>query len=74
MGAAMTAKGSGAREGLPRLLSLRAVSEQTTIPRSTLYTLIARGDLPAIRLGRSVRISERDLLDFIEGHREVAPV
>jgi hypothetical protein len=35
----------GASRRLPRLLSIRAVAEATTIPRPTLYSLISRGDM-----------------------------
>jgi len=57
---------------LPRLLSVRRVHEETDLPVSTVYDLISRGELPAIRIGRSVRIDERDLLRWIERHKEVA--
>ena len=55
---------------VPRLLSLRAVAEQTTIPRTTWYSLAARGELPVVRIGRSVRIDERDLIAYLDAHRE----
>lgn len=57
---------------LPRLLSVRAVSEATTLPASTLYDAIAKGEIPAVRLGRSVRIAEDDLVRWIEARRELA--
>jgi excisionase family DNA binding protein len=57
---------------VPRLLSLRVVSERTTIPRSSWYSLVARGEIPAVKIGRSVRIDERDLIDWIQAHREQA--
>lgn len=60
------------RTGVPRLLSVRAVSEATTLPMSTIYTAVARGELAAVRLNRSVRIDERDLLEWIAGSRELA--
>lgn len=56
---------------LPRLLSVRAVAEATTLPASTLYDAIANGDLPAVRIGRAVRVDERDLIRFIDARREV---
>ncbi|MGB5159993.1 MAG: helix-turn-helix domain-containing protein [Thermoanaerobaculia bacterium] len=55
---------------LPRLLSVRRVHEETDLPLSTVYDLVAKGDLPAIRNGRSVRIDERDLLRWIDSRRE----
>ena len=63
---------TGTYSGIPRLLSLRQVAELTTIPRPTWYTLVARGEIPAVRIGRGVRIDERDLLAWIQAHREVA--
>ena len=57
---------------IPRLLSLKGVAEQTTIPRSTWYSLVARGEIRAMRVGRSVRIDERDLLAFIASRTEVS--
>lgn len=65
------AASSGARR-IPRLLSVRAVAEATTLPASTVYTLIARGELAAVRIGRAVRVREDDLVAFIEARREVA--
>jgi excisionase family DNA binding protein len=57
---------------LPRLLSLRAVSERTTVPLSTWYTLVAKGEIRAVRIGRSVRIDEADLVHWIDARRETA--
>ena len=59
---------------LPRLLSVRAVAEATTLPRSTIYDLVARGELPALRIGasRGIRIAEADFERFIKSRREVA--
>jgi excisionase family DNA binding protein len=53
-------------------LSARRVHEETDLPLSTVYELVAKGELAAIRNGRSVRIDERDLLRWIESHKEVA--
>ena len=55
---------------LPRLFSVRDVAEQTTLPVSTVYDVIARGELPAIRIGRAVRIDEADLLRWIDSRRD----
>lgn len=55
---------------LPRLLSVRAVADQTTLPLSTVYDAVYRGDLPVVRIGRSVRIDERDVVEFIAARKE----
>ena len=51
---------------VPRLFSVKAISDGSTIPASTIYTLVARGELPAVRIGSSIRIAEADWLAFIE--------
>jgi excisionase family DNA binding protein len=60
------------RAAVPRLLSLRAIAEETTIPRPTWYSIVARGEIRAVRVGRSVRIDERDLLAFLAARAEPA--
>ena len=64
---------------LPRLLSVRAVSEATTIPRSTIYDLVAKGELPAVRVGENrgrgpagLRLDEKDVAHWIERRKERA--
>lgn len=58
------------RRRLPRLLSVRAVADQTTLPVSTVYDAIYRGDIPAVRIGRSVRVDESDVISFIAARKE----
>lgn len=38
------------------LLRIPEVSERTGLGRSTIYTLIAGGEFPAVKIGRSTRI------------------
>lgn len=57
---------------LPRLYAVRQITEQTGLPASTVYDLIAEGELQAVRIGRSVRVDERDFLRWLEARREVA--
>jgi excisionase family DNA binding protein len=56
-----------------RLLTLRVVAEQTSFSRSTLYRWCATGRLPAVRVGRSLRIRESDLRAMIEGRQAPVP-
>ncbi len=35
--------------------------------RSTLYRLIERGDVPALRLGRSIRLRKSTLMVYLDG-------
>jgi excisionase family DNA binding protein len=43
---------------LPRLLRITTVAETLAISRPQVYSLIYRGELPCVRIGRSVRVPE----------------
>ena len=47
------------------LLRPREVAVATGLSRSMVYELINRGELPAIRVGKSVRVPVADLQDWI---------
>ena len=51
---------------LSRLLNAQDVAAALNIGLSTVYQLVERGELPSIRIGRSVRIRPEDLEKFIE--------
>ena len=51
-------------EGLHKIT---AVAERLNVSRWRAYDLIAKGHLPAVKLGRAVRVSPRALADFIAG-------
>jgi excisionase family DNA binding protein len=59
-----------AQTQLPVLRSPKDLAESTTVPRSTWYSLVARREIPAVRIGRSVRIDERDALAYINANRD----
>jgi excisionase family DNA binding protein len=50
----------------PILLKVEQAARLTSLGRSTLFKMIACGDLPAIRYGRAVRIRRSDLLQWID--------
>jgi excisionase family DNA binding protein len=54
------------------LLTADAVAERLTVPVSTVYRLIRRGDLAAHDLGtgrrRNYRVSEQQLDDYLSAH------
>ena len=51
---------------LSRLLNAQEVAAALNMGLSTVYMLVERGELPSIRIGRSVRIRPEDLENFIE--------
>jgi len=53
-------------DATPRLLSYRQVAEILGVTARTVYTLVRRGALAAVRFGGNVRIDPRDLEAFIE--------
>ena len=49
-----------------RLLKAEEVARRLAIGKATTYMLMASGELPTVRLGKSVRVSERALNTWIE--------
>lgn len=77
------ARPCGCREGLPsqeggravststpRLLTVATVAERLQISEKTVRRWIDAGDLRSHRLGRCLRISEADLQEFVDQHRQ----
>ena len=56
-----------------QLYSINTVAERLEVSQDTVRRLIARGDLVAIRIGASVRVSATELEAFIEGQRRLLP-
>ena len=53
-------------------LTVPEVAEELHLPRTRAYELIARGELPAVRIGeRSIRVNRRELERFLLGSRRV---
>ena len=55
-----------ATDRLRRLLTAEDVAEILNISRSYAYKLIRDGTIPSIPIGRSVRVRERALMEFID--------
>ena len=53
-------------------LTVPEAAEELSIPRSRAYELIARGELPAVRIGeRSIRVNRAELERFLLESRRV---
>jgi excisionase family DNA binding protein len=52
-----------------RLLSPEAVSEILAVSRDHVFTLMRRGEIPYVRVGRFYRIAERDLATYVHARR-----
>lgn len=51
-----------------RLVSVAQVVEWSGLSRSVVYELVATGELPAVRVGRAVRIRVEDWEAFVASH------
>jgi putative molybdopterin biosynthesis protein len=50
-------------------LKVPEVAEVLRIARSRAYELVASGEIPAVKIGRSVRVSRKELDRWVEGQR-----
>jgi excisionase family DNA binding protein len=50
-------------------LKVPAVAQELRIARSRAYELVADGTIPAVKIGRSVRVSRKELLRWLEDQR-----
>ena len=49
------------------LLTVAEVADELRVSTMTVYRLIQRNELPALRIGRSYRIDREDLDDYLSG-------
>lgn len=57
----------------PLLLTVPETAVALRLGRNTIYSLIQRGELPVVRVGRSIRISAAALDRWIAEHSEAVP-
>lgn len=50
-------------------LKVPEVAEELRIARSRAYELVADGEIPAVKIGRSVRVSRKELNRWLEEQR-----
>ncbi len=50
------------------LLTVQEAAALLRVSRNAAYDLVARGELPAIRLGRQIRISRALIEGWVSGH------
>jgi excisionase family DNA binding protein len=51
----------------PSLLTAAEVADQLRVSTMTIYRLIRRGELPAVRVGRNYRVRVPDLEAYLSG-------
>lgn len=52
---------------LPMVLRVSEVAELLRVDPDTVYSMVHRGELPVIRVGRVFRFSRDQLMQFVEG-------
>jgi excisionase family DNA binding protein len=63
------ARMSSPSEKGPLLLTIVQAAAALSVGRSTLYEMIARGELDVVRLGRAVRVPVRAVEELVDGLR-----
>ena len=54
----------------PEWLKVPEVAEVLRIARSRAYELVGTGEIPSVRIGRSVRVSRKELDRWLEEQRQ----
>ncbi len=49
----------------PKFLTIAEVATMMRVSKMTVYRLVHNGDLPAHRVGRSFRVTEEDVNDYL---------
>jgi excisionase family DNA binding protein len=50
-------------------MKVTEVAQELRIARSRAYELVADGSIPAVKIGRSVRVRRKELESWLEGQR-----
>ena len=50
----------------PKFLTIAEVATMMRVSKMTVYRLVHNGELPAIRVGRSFRVTESDVNDYLQ--------
>ncbi len=56
-------------ESKGRLLKGQEVAQILNISRALAYRMMQRGDIKVVKFGKSVRVAEKDLQEFIDKHK-----
>jgi excisionase family DNA binding protein len=53
-------------------LKVPEVAEMLRIARNTVYQLVGEGEIPSVRIGRSLRVSRKELERWLEEQRQLS--
>jgi excisionase family DNA binding protein len=63
----------GQRGGGVQLLSIAQLCQELGMGKSWVYRHLRSGEIPSVRLGRSIKVRRDDLEEYLEKHRYPAP-
>jgi excisionase family DNA binding protein len=49
----------------PKFLTIAEVAAMMRVSKMTVYRLVHNGELPAVRVGRSFRVAEKDVDEYL---------
>jgi len=49
----------------PKFLTIAEVASMMRVSKMTVYRLVHNGELPAVRVGRSFRVTENDVNEYL---------
>ncbi|MBD8870838.1 helix-turn-helix domain-containing protein [Nocardioides donggukensis] len=49
-----------------KFLTIAEVASTMRVSKMTVYRLVHNGELPAVRVGRSFRVTEKDVNDYLQ--------
>jgi excisionase family DNA binding protein len=62
----MAANTSGENISEVKFLTIAEVAAMMRVSKMTVYRIVHNGDLPAVRVGRSFRVTEKDVNEYIQ--------
>lgn len=62
----MAANTSGENISEVKFLTIAEVAAMMRVSKMTVYRIVHNGDLPAVRVGRSFRVTEKDVTEYIQ--------
>ena len=55
------------------VLTPQEVADLLKIKKTTVYEMIKRGDIPATKLGKQLRIQKRDIMHLLQNNQTISP-
>ena len=62
------------QRGGVRLLSIAQLCQELGMGKSWIYRRLRSGEIPSVKLGRSIKVKREDLEEYLEKHRFRPPV